>query len=114
MTSGACGPLLPLLALIASISSLEPPSGFSSLILMPYFAVKPSMHLAVVAPVLRQGDRGQVAFGLGGVDQGLGHAGDRVRPAPALAAAAPVLQAPRTEAVPRADGRRRSRSRTRS
>ena len=42
MTSGACGPGLSLLALIASISSPEPPSGLSSLIVMPYFAVKPS------------------------------------------------------------------------
>jgi hypothetical protein len=40
MTSGACGPLLSLLALIASTSSPEPASGFSSLIGMPYFEVK--------------------------------------------------------------------------
>ena len=41
MTSGAWGPVLPLFALIAAISSPEPPSGLSSLILIPYFAVKP-------------------------------------------------------------------------
>jgi hypothetical protein len=44
MTSGACGPLLSLLALIASISSAEPASGFSSLILISgYFALNPSI-----------------------------------------------------------------------
>ena len=41
MTSGAWGPVLALLASIAAISSPEPPSGLSSLILIPYFAVKP-------------------------------------------------------------------------
>ena len=40
MTSGACGPGLSLLALMASISCAELPSGLSSLIGMPYFALK--------------------------------------------------------------------------
>jgi hypothetical protein len=44
MTSGACGPLLSLLALIASISSPEPASGLSSLtVISGYFALKPAM-----------------------------------------------------------------------
>ncbi len=43
MTSGACGPVLPLLALIASISSPDPASGFSSLTLSPYLLLKPSI-----------------------------------------------------------------------
>ena len=72
MTSGACGPGLSLLALIASISSPEPAFGSSSLTARPYLALKPSMTRAVVAPVVRQGDRGQRALGLGGLDQG-GH-----------------------------------------
>ena len=60
MTSGACGPGLSLLALMASISSPEPPSGLSSLIVRPYFAVKVAEHLAVVAPGVRQGDGRQL------------------------------------------------------
>ena len=65
MTSGACGPVLPLLALIASTSSAEPASGVSSLTVRPYFALKPSISLAVVAPVMRQRDGGELAFLLG-------------------------------------------------
>ena len=42
MTSGAAGPLLPLLAVIASSSCCELPSGFRLLIGMPYLAVNPS------------------------------------------------------------------------
>ena len=41
MTSGAWGPGLVVFALMASTSWAELPSGFSSLILMPYLAVKP-------------------------------------------------------------------------
>ena len=69
MTSGACGPLLSLLALMASSSSPEPASGFSSLTVMPYLAREALDDFAVVAPVVRQGDRRQFAFGLGGSDQ---------------------------------------------
>ena len=69
MTSGACGPGLSWLALIASISSPELPSGLSSLIGMPYLAVKLSMPLAVVAPVPRQGDGREAALGLGRSDE---------------------------------------------
>jgi hypothetical protein len=41
-TSGALGPVLPLLAVIAVSSSPEPPCGLIELILIPYLAVKPS------------------------------------------------------------------------
>ena len=40
ITSGACGPLFPLFALMASISSPEPASGLSSLTFRPYFCLK--------------------------------------------------------------------------
>src|SRR5581483_3161146 len=43
ITSGACGPLLPLLALIASTSSPEPASGLSSFTFSPYLALNPSI-----------------------------------------------------------------------
>ena len=44
LSSGACGPLLSLLALIASTSSPEPASGLSSLtVISGYFALKPAM-----------------------------------------------------------------------
>ena len=67
ITSGACGPLLSLLALMASISSAEPASGFSSLtVISGYLALKPVDHVAIAAPVMRQGDGGQLAFRLGG------------------------------------------------
>ena len=62
MTSGAWGPMLALLALMASISSPEPPSGFSSLILMPYFEANVCDGLAVVRPIMRTGDEGKLAF----------------------------------------------------
>ena len=72
MTSGACGPGLSLLALIASISSPEPASGVISLTVRPYLALKSVDDLAVVAPVVGQGDDRQLAFLLGGVDRAPG------------------------------------------
>ena len=82
-TSGACGPGLSLLALIASISSPEPPAGSSSLTAMPYLVLKRLDDLAVVAPVMGQGDGRQVALGLGRGDElgqvGRGRAGGRCR-----------------------------------
>ena len=71
MTSGACGPVLSLLALIASSSSAEPASGLSSLTVEAVLGLEALDDAAVVAPVVRQGDRGQRALGLGGVDQRL-------------------------------------------
>ena len=80
-TSGACGPGLALLALMASISSFEPPSGLSPLIGIPYLAVNPSMSCTVVAPVARQRDGVQAAFGLGRGDEGV-HVGRPPEPLP--------------------------------
>ena len=63
MTSGACGPLLSLLALIASTSSPEPASGLSSLIgdlrILRLEAVDDG---AVAAPVVRQRGGGELAL----------------------------------------------------
>ena len=63
------GPVLPLFALIASISSPEPASGLSSLTARPYFALKPSMTAAVAAPVVRQSDRREGSLLLRGGDE---------------------------------------------
>src|SRR2546427_13103283 len=43
ITSGAWGPMLPLLALMASTSSPEPASGLSSFTFRPYFCLNPLM-----------------------------------------------------------------------
>ena len=60
---------MPVLALMASISSPELASGSSSLTAIPYFVLKTTEDLAVVAPVVRQGDGREVPLGLGGGDQ---------------------------------------------
>ncbi len=88
---GSGGRGCPTLALMASISSPELASGSSTVDVDAVLGLEGLDDLAVVAPVVRQGDGGQRPFGLGRGDQ-VGHR---------VGAGAPATRRPRTAMPPR-------------